>query len=154
MAKFTSRRSFWARHRRLRAWLVWVPGGLVAIVLLVWAAFQVSPWPSGLLVRVFIIFHDCGHGSFFKSRVANDVLGIITGVLCFTPYYRWRWEHAVHHGSSGDLDRRGTGDVWTLNGQKLWSTSAPIWPGFATVTARSSRAASANFSASKRSCAW
>jgi acyl-lipid omega-6 desaturase (Delta-12 desaturase) len=66
------------------------------------------------LIRVFIIFHDCGHGSFFKSRRANDILGFITGVLCFTSYYHWRWQHAIHHSSAGDLDRRGTGDIWTL----------------------------------------
>ncbi len=55
-----------------------------------------------------LIFHDCGHGSFFPSRKANDIVGFITGVLTFTPYYHWRWEHALHHASSGDLDRRGT----------------------------------------------
>ena len=55
-------------------------------------------------MRVFIIFHDCGHDSFFSSRKANDMLGFITGLLCFTPYYYWRWEHAMHHAASGDLD--------------------------------------------------
>jgi len=59
---------------------------------------------GGFLVRVFIIHHDCGHGSYFKSRKANDIMGFITGVLAFTPYYLWRWEHAIHHASSGDLD--------------------------------------------------
>lgn len=66
------------------------------------------------LVRVFIIFHDCGHGSFFRSKKANDVLGFITGVMTFTPYRYWRWQHAVHHGTSGNLDHRGTGDIWTM----------------------------------------
>jgi len=83
-----------------------------------WLTVPLALLAGGFLVRVFIIFHDCGHGSFFKSRVVNDTLGIVTGVLCFTPYYRWRWEHAVHHSSSGDLDRRGTGDVWTLTVQE------------------------------------
>lgn len=69
---------------------------------------------AGFLVRAFIIFHDCGHGSFLPSRKANDVVGIITGLLTFTPYYRWRHDHAVHHATSGDLDRRGVGDVPTL----------------------------------------
>lgn len=64
--------------------------------------------------RTFIIFHDCGHGSFFKSKKANDIVGIFTGIITFTPYYAWRHSHAVHHASSGDLDRRGIGDVWTL----------------------------------------
>lgn len=67
-----------------------------------------------LLVRIFIIFHDCGHGSFFRSKRANDVLGFITGMMTFTPYRYWRWQHAVHHGTSGNLDHRGTGDIWTM----------------------------------------
>jgi len=64
----------------------------------------------------FIIHNDCGHGSFFKSRRANDFWGFITAVLTFTPYRHWRWEHAVHHSSSSDLDRRGMGDIptWTV----------------------------------------
>ena len=74
-------------------------------------------------MRLFIIFHDCGHGSFFKSAAANHVLGFITGVLTFTPYYHWRWEHAIHHASAGDLDRRGTGDVWTLTVEEYLAAS-------------------------------
>ncbi len=66
---------------------------------------------GGLLVRLFIIQHDCGHGSFFKSRAANDWLGRVIGVLTLTPYGHWKQGHAVHHASSGDLDRRGRGDV-------------------------------------------
>ena len=79
-----------------------------------WLAVPLAVLAGGLLVRVFIIFHDCGHGSFFKSRLANDITGFVAGVLNFTPYHHWRWEHAIHHASSGDLDRRGTGDVWTM----------------------------------------
>jgi omega-6 fatty acid desaturase (delta-12 desaturase) len=78
---------------------------------------------AGLLVRVFIIFHDCGHGSYFKSRLANDVVGSITGVLVFTSYHHWRWEHSLHHATSGDLDRRGTGDVWTLTVEEYLNSS-------------------------------
>jgi omega-6 fatty acid desaturase (delta-12 desaturase) len=69
---------------------------------------------AGLLVRTFIIMHDCGHGSFFHSRKLNDVVGFVTGVLTFTPYVQWRKEHAVHHATSGNLDKRGHGDVTTL----------------------------------------
>jgi omega-6 fatty acid desaturase (delta-12 desaturase) len=70
---------------------------------------------AGLFVmRVFIIFHDCGHGSFFKSQKANHFVGVITGIITFTPYWAWRHSHAVHHATAGDLDRRGVGDVWTL----------------------------------------
>ena len=78
---------------------------------------------GGLLIRVFIIFHDCGHGSYFKSRKANDAIGFITGILTFTPYYHWRWEHSVHHSTSGDLDQRGTGDVWTMTVQEYLEAS-------------------------------
>ena len=79
-----------------------------------WLTLLLAIPAGGLLTRIFIIFHDCGHGSFFKSQRANHILGTICGVLVFTPYYQWRFEHAVHHATSGDLDRRGTGDIVTL----------------------------------------
>ena len=79
-----------------------------------WLTLPLAVLAGAFLVRIFIIFHDCGHGSFFESKRANDLLGVIAGVLTFTPYYQWRWEHAMHHGTAGDLDKRGTGDVWTM----------------------------------------
>ena len=88
-----------------------------------WLAVPLAVLAGAFLVRTFIIFHDCGHGSFFKSQLANHIWGAITGVLTFTPYYHWRWEHAIHHSSSGDLDRRGTGDVWTLTVQEYLESS-------------------------------
>ena len=136
-----------ARYQRPALWrAIWqilntmVP--YAALWYLMYLSLSISYWltvplallAGGFLVRIFIIFHDCGHGSFFKSRVANDVLGTITGVLCFTPYYRWRWEHAIHHSSSGDLDRRGTGDVWTLTVQEYLEASR--WKRFAYRLAR------------------
>ena len=69
---------------------------------------------AGFLVRLFILQHDCGHGSFFKSRAANDALGRALSILTLTPYDRWRKNHAIHHATSGDLDRRGCGDVHLL----------------------------------------
>lgn len=71
---------------------------------------------AGLLVRLFIIQHDCGHGSFFRSRVANDALGRALSILTLTPYASWKQGHAAHHASTGNLDRRGRGDVdtWTV----------------------------------------
>ncbi|MBW6489665.1 MAG: fatty acid desaturase [Lentimicrobium sp.] len=69
---------------------------------------------AGFTVRLFIIFHDCGHGAFFKSKAANDTIGIILGILTFTPYYRWHHAHLIHHRTAGNLDKRGIGDVWTL----------------------------------------
>jgi omega-6 fatty acid desaturase (delta-12 desaturase) len=79
-----------------------------------WLTLLLAIPAAGFMIRTFILFHDCGHGSFFKSRRANDALGIITGILTFTPYYSWRHAHAIHHASVSDLDRRGVGDVWTL----------------------------------------
>jgi omega-6 fatty acid desaturase (delta-12 desaturase) len=69
---------------------------------------------SGLLMRMFIIQHDCGHGSFFKSGRANDWVGAVIGVFTLTPYTYWKQTHAIHHSTSGNLDRRGYGDIETL----------------------------------------
>ena len=99
-----------------------------------WLAVPLAVLAAGFLVRVFIIFHDCGHGSFLKSRRANDILGFISGVLVFTPYRLWRWEHSVHHSTSGDLDKRGLGDVWTLTVQEYLEASR--WKKFAYRLAR------------------
>jgi acyl-lipid omega-6 desaturase (Delta-12 desaturase) len=71
--------------------------------------------PTGiLLVRTFIVFHDCSHGSFLRSRRANKWLGVALGLLLYSPFLRWRHDHAVHHATSGDLQRRGVGDIRTL----------------------------------------
>jgi acyl-lipid omega-6 desaturase (Delta-12 desaturase) len=99
-----------------------------------WITLALAVLAGAFLVRVFIIFHDCGHGSFFKSRAANNVLGFITGILTFTPYYHWRWEHAIHHASAGHLDKRGTGDVWTMTVQEYLESSR--WKRFAYRLAR------------------
>jgi acyl-lipid omega-6 desaturase (Delta-12 desaturase) len=69
---------------------------------------------AGFLVRIFIIFHDCCHYSFFKNRRVNVIIGTITGILTCSPYHQWRHTHSVHHATSSNLNRRGTGDVWTL----------------------------------------
>jgi omega-6 fatty acid desaturase (delta-12 desaturase) len=79
-----------------------------------WITLALTIPAAGFLVRIFIIFHDCCHHSFFKSRPANVVFGIITGLLTFFPYYQWQREHFVHHATSSNLNRRGTGDIWTL----------------------------------------
>src|ERR1051326_16929 len=113
-----------------------------ALWYLMYVSLSVSYWlvvplgilAAGFLVRLFIIHHDCGHGSFLKSRRANDILGFITGVLTFTPYFHWRWEHAQHHATSGDLDRRGMGDIWTLTVQEYLESSR--WQRFAYRLAR------------------
>jgi omega-6 fatty acid desaturase (delta-12 desaturase) len=99
-----------------------------------WLTFALAVLAGGLLVRVFIIFHDCGHGSFYASRFANEFWGFVTGILTFTPYYHWRGEHAIHHGATGDLDRRGIGDIWTMTVQEYLEASR--WKQFSYRLAR------------------
>jgi omega-6 fatty acid desaturase (delta-12 desaturase) len=95
----------------------------VALWTLAWAALHLGYWwfslllavPSaGFLVRLFMIQHDCGHGAFFRHRFANNWVGRVIGVLTLTPYDFWRRAHAIHHASSGHLERRGIGDIDTL----------------------------------------
>jgi len=90
-----------------------------------WVTLALAIPAAGFMVRIFIIFHDCGHGSFFQSRQANHIVGTIAGILTFTPYLQWRYEHALHHATSGDLDKRGTGDVWTMTVDEY--KAAPFW---------------------------
>ena len=99
-----------------------------------WLVAPLAVLAGMFLVRAFIIFHDCGHGSYFKSRRANDVVGFLTGLLTFTPFYQWRWAHAIHHATSGHLDKRGTGDLWTLTVQEYLESSR--WKRFAYRLAR------------------
>lgn len=89
-----------------------------ALTVSYWLMLPFAILAAGFLARIFIIFHDCGHASFFKSKRANNLLGAIAGLLNLTPYRHWRWQHALHHGSAGDLDRRGSGDIWTLTVQE------------------------------------
>ena len=77
-------------------------------------SIAMAPFAAGLLVRLFMIQHDCGHGSFLPSKPANDWIGRAIGVLTMTPYDHWRRSHAIHHATSGNLDRRGIGDIDTL----------------------------------------
>lgn len=99
----------------------------VAMVIL----FRINYWlvlpliflAAGFLVRLFIIFHDCGHGSFFNSKKLSVVLGYFLGILTFTPYHRWHHAHLIHHQTVGNLDKRGTGDVKTLTVEEYLSLS-------------------------------
>jgi omega-6 fatty acid desaturase (delta-12 desaturase) len=125
-------------HRGRAIWqLVNTLGSYLAVWFLISLCLEMSWWlvaplavlAGGLLIRVFIIFHDCGHGSFFASRRANEFWGFVTGVLTFTPYYQWRGEHAIHHGTTGNLDKRGVGDVWTITVEEYLAASR--WKRFA-----------------------
>lgn len=95
----------------------------------VWAVMALSLPAAVFLVRLFMIQHDCGHGSFFRARWANDLLGHVLGVVTLTPYLDWRRSHAAHHATTGNLDKRGMGDIDTLTvreyqaltpGKRLW----------------------------------
>jgi len=98
-------------------------GPLAGLWVLMWASYYFGFWwvtlllavpTAGFLVRLFMIQHDCGHGAFFRHRLANDWIGRALGVLTFTPYDFWRRTHAMHHATSGNLHRRGIGDIDTL----------------------------------------
>lgn len=79
-----------------------------------WVTFLLSILAAGFLIRIFIIFHDCGHKAFFKSQKANNIVGKIMGIIAFTPFYKWHGQHWIHHATSANLDKRGIGDVWTM----------------------------------------
>src|SRR5690606_41376641 len=80
----------------------------------IFLTFGIAIITAGFVVRTFIIFHDCTHGSFFKNKKANDVVGTITGILTLFPYEKWKREHSIHHATSSNLDKRGVGDIWVM----------------------------------------
>lgn len=88
-----------------------------------WYTLGLSFVSAGFLVRIFIIFHDCGHKSFFKSDKLNKTVGIITGAMAFTPYHKWHYQHRVHHRTVGNLDKRGMGDVMTWTTEEFKNSS-------------------------------
>jgi omega-6 fatty acid desaturase (delta-12 desaturase) len=96
-----------------------------------WLVLAVAIPASGFLLRTFIVFHDCTHGSFLPSRKWNNRFGVFCGLLVMQPFHNWRHHHVAHHGSAGDLDRRGTGDVPTLTVAEYQSRSfkrrLPYW---------------------------
>jgi acyl-lipid omega-6 desaturase (Delta-12 desaturase) len=122
-----------ARRGRAISNLVTSVAAYVALVAAACAALSVTPWlagalsvaAAGFLLRTFIVFHDCAHGSFFRSKRTNALLGAALGVLVYTPFAVWRREHAIHHATAGDLDRRGVGDIQTLTVDEY--RSSPWW---------------------------
>lgn len=99
-----------------------------------WLTVPLAVLAGALLVRIFIIFHDCGHGSYLSSPRANNVVGFISGVLTVTPFQHWSWQHGIHHTTAGHLDKRGTGDIWTMTVQEYLESSR--WKRFAYRLAR------------------
>jgi omega-6 fatty acid desaturase (delta-12 desaturase) len=90
-----------------------------------WLVLAVTIPAAGFLLRTFILFHDCAHGSFLPTKRGNDVLGTFCGLLVYSSFLPWRHEHAVHHATAGDLDRRGVGDVPTFTVEEY---NAWTWP--------------------------
>jgi len=93
-----------------------------------WVTLVLSVVASGFLIRIFIIYHDCGHRSFFTSAKANEITGMIMGIITFTPFHSWHNQHRIHHATSANLDKRGTGDVWTMTVDEY--LKAPRWTRF------------------------
>lgn len=106
---------------------------LVLLWVLMWLSLGVGYWltlllavpAAGFMVRLFIIQHDCGHGAFFRQRAANSWVGRVLGVLTLTPYDYWKHNHAIHHATSSNLDRRGIGDIEILTVEE-YRTRSPV----------------------------
>nr|WP_051029647.1 fatty acid desaturase [Brevibacillus massiliensis] len=104
--------------------LMWY-GAYLCLSISYWLTLLLAVVAGGFLIRIFIIFHDCCHQSFFRNRRANAIVGTITGILTCCPYEQWRYTHSVHHATSSNLNKRGTGDIWTLTVDEY--VSAPLW---------------------------
>jgi omega-6 fatty acid desaturase (delta-12 desaturase) len=104
--------------------LLWY-GAYLSLSFSYWLTIPIAIVAAGFLVRTFIIFHDCCHQSFFKSRLANDIVGTITGILTLCPYEQWKNTHSIHHATSSNLDKRGIGDMWILTVDEY--KASPLW---------------------------
>lgn len=117
------RRSIWQIVNSLGPYIIlWILMPM-ALEVSFWLMLPLAILAAGFLTRIFIIFHDCGHGSFFRSRKLNRIVGNLFGILAFTPYDRWTDSHRIHHQTVGNLDKRGIGDVWTLTAEEYLSLS-------------------------------
>jgi len=110
----TTKQSIWQIVNTLGPFIILWYLAYISLSVSYWLALIPAVFAAGFLTRIFIIFHDCTHHSFFKNRRANRIVGTIMGVLTLFPFDQWGHEHSVHHATSGNLDKRGTGDIWTL----------------------------------------
>ncbi|MFE4812641.1 fatty acid desaturase [Peribacillus simplex] len=110
----TTKQSIWQIVNTLGPFIILWYLAYISLSVSYWLALIPAVFAGGFLTRIFIIFHDCTHHSFFKNRRANRIVGTIMGVLTLFPFDQWGHEHSVHHATSGNLDKRGTGDIWTL----------------------------------------
>ncbi len=122
-------RSLWQLSNSLGLYCATLVAMYYSLEISYWLTLGLAVLAAGFMIRIFIIFHDCGHGSFWRSKRWNNIWGAITGVITFTPFHCWTVRHAYHHETAGDLDRRGVGDVWTMTvneylasskGQRAW----------------------------------
>ncbi len=110
----TTKQSIWQIINTLGPFIILWYLAYISLSVSYWLALIPAVFAAGFLTRIFIIFHDCTHHSFFKNRRANRIVGTIMGILTLFPFDQWGHEHSVHHATSGNLDKRGTGDIWTL----------------------------------------
>ncbi|MFC0525994.1 fatty acid desaturase [Pontibacillus salicampi] len=94
-----------------------------SLAISVWLTIPLAMIAGGFVVRIFIIFHDCTHQSFFKNKKANRITGNITGIITHFPFEKWKREHSIHHATSGNLDKRGTGDIWVMTVDEYLASS-------------------------------
>ena len=117
-------KSWWQLVSSLFAYIILWFIMVLSLQVSYWLTLLLSVLAAGFMVRLFIIFHDCGHGSFFKSRNLNLWVGILTGLISFTPYHKWHGDHKIHHATMGNLDKRGTGDVKTFTVKEYQQASS------------------------------
>ena len=125
MSMWRARLAPYAQSQRVRSLVQFLTSAVAYLALAVRPYFSISvspllalalaPLAGGFLVRIFIVFHDCTHGSFWPTKRGNQWVGRLCGLLTLSAFACWRHDHAVHHATAGDLDRRGTGDIRTLS---------------------------------------
>ena len=117
-------RSLWQLSSTLTCYVLFWVLAYKSLSISYWLTLALALVTAFFKVRTFIISHDCGHGSFFKSKKWNKVVGRITGLLTLTPFYFWSFKHSTHHRVSGNLDHRNTGgDIWMMTAEEYANAS-------------------------------
>lgn len=125
LGKSDLRKSVWQLANSIVPFLLLWGLAYASLSISIWIALALAVPAAGFTVRIFIIFHDCCHQSFFAGKKANAIVGTITGILTFFPFDQWKNEHSIHHATSGNLCRRGIGDIWTLTTEEYAAFSPP-----------------------------
>ncbi|WP_219838002.1 fatty acid desaturase [Paenibacillus sp. R14(2021)] len=108
------RKSVWQLVNSIIPFILLWGAAYLSLTISFWMTLAFAVPAAGFMIRIFIIFHDCCHQSFFAGKKTNAIIGAITGILTFFPYAKWKHDHSIHHATSGNLGRRGIGDIWTL----------------------------------------